>query len=392
MEAHGFSAGNKAFGAHADPVPVIPYQSHQDALRFLFSATERRNGIALLQGPAGSGKSTILQAFAESSAHDTAVAIVDGAQLKPRHLINGMLAQFNLDIETEQDELLMQTLSNYLAREARDNCAPVLIVDDVDRATKSALLLLNWLAALQVRNRYIVRIILSGKEHLARVLRDTGVRDIARRHPPMFSLNPLTAYEAMTYLRARLIASGGEKANNVFTPEVSYRLHDLTYGWPGPLNSAALDIMERAGELAYAKPVPQVILTRNGKTLARYDLTGTRYVIGRSELADIVVEDGFVSKLHAMLQIHNDAIFLMDLNSTNGTTVNSRKVLRAVLKNNDIVVLGSYRLKLENVPAVDRNIDVHVGASDTMTMKTLEDLRRVRARETTAAIKGDSAS
>ncbi|MBT8080488.1 MAG: FHA domain-containing protein [Gammaproteobacteria bacterium] len=390
MEANSISAGNKAFGAHADSVPVIPYQSHQDALRFLFSATERKSGLALMQGPAGAGKTTILDAFVEASVRDAAVAIVDGVHLTPRNLLNEMLAQFKLDVQTEQDELLMQSLSNFLAHQTRDNCAPILIVDNIDRATKSTLLLLNWLAALEIGGKFIVRIVLTGRDRIVEVIRDQGMRSVARRHPPMFSLNPLTAYEAMTYLRARLIASGGEKANNVFTPDVSYRLHELTYGWPGPLNSAALDIMERAGELAFSKPVPQIILTRNAKTLARYDLTGTRYVIGRSELADIVIQDAFVSKLHAMLQIHNDSIILMDLNSTNGTTVNSRKAQITVLHNNDILMLGSYRLKLENAPASKRGADSQVAASDTVTMKTLTDHRRELARSTIAAIKKES--
>lgn len=390
MEAHGFSAGNQAFGAHADPIPVVPYQSHQDALRFLHSAMQRANGIALMQGPAGSGKTTIVNAFAESSLRDIPVTIVDGTRLAPRELLNSMLKQYRVDVDSEQDALLMQALGSFLARQTHNDRAPVLIVDNVDRALQSALLLLNWFAALEFHGAFILRIVLTGRERIGDVLRDDSLRSIAVRHPQKYSLNPLTAYEAMTYLRARLIASGGQKANHVFTPEVSYRLHETTYGWPGPLNSAALDIMERAGELAYSRPVPQMILTRNGKTLARYDLTGHRYVIGRSELADIVVEDAFVSKLHAMLHVSDDAIVLMDLNSTNGITVNSRRVLKSVLRSNDIIAVGSYRLKLENAPAVSAGISGKLEMSDTMTMQTLEDVRRTRARSRVAAVDSDS--
>ena len=162
-------------------------------------------------------------------------------------------------------------------------------------------------------------------------------------------------------------------------------------GWSGLLNTASLDVLERSIQRASGKPAPRIILTRNGETLARYDLTERHYLVGRSDLADIVVEDGFVSKMHAILQVYANVILLIDLNSTNGTTVNSRKVQKSILRSDDIVMLGSYRLKLENAPTVDREIAERLGTSDTVTMKTLTDLRRARDRSTIAAIKEDSA-
>ena len=105
------------------------------------------------------------------------------------------------------------------------------------------------------------------------------------------------------------------------------------------------------------------------------------------ELADIVVEDGYVSKIHAMLQVYSNAIVLADLNSTNGTTVNSRVVQKTVLRDNDIITLGRYTLKIENAPALSAELDEKVRASDTLTMQNLDDLRRVRARRTIAVLK-----
>jgi type II secretory pathway predicted ATPase ExeA len=374
----------------SDPAPIVPYQSHQDALRFLFSAVERTNCVVLIQGPTGAGKTTILQAFMEAALRDTAVAFFDGIHLAPRDLLTGMLAQFNLQVGMQQDEQLMQTLSNYLARETRERCAPVLIIDNIDRAALSTLRLLNWLAALEAGEKYVVRIIMTGQERLTELVRDNAMRNLARRHPATFSLNPLTAYETMTYLRTRLMVAGGKSAENFFTPDVSYRLHELAGGWPGLLNTASLDVLERSIERASAKPAPSIILTRNGETLARYDLTERHYLVGRSDLADIVVEDGFVSKMHALLQVYPNVIILIDLNSTNGTTVNSRKVRKSVLRSDDIVMLGSYRLKLENAPTVGGEIAERLGTSDTVTMKTLTELRRARDGSTIAAIKEDS--
>ena len=113
----------------------------------------------------------------------------------------------------------------------------------------------------------------------------------------------------------------------------------------------------------------------------------SRLLIGRSEHNDISIGSRFVSRHHALLVRHGNSTFLMDLNSTNGTTVNSREVEKAILKNNDIISLGRHRLKLENAPAIPTEIAEQIQAADTMVLKSLDDLRRSRARRTISALK-----
>ena len=145
--------------------------------------------------------------------------------------------------------------------------------------------------------------------------------------------------------------------------------------------------MERMSELRAARPVPRIVVSHDGNRVAEYELTERQYLIGRTELADIVIDDRYVSKMHAMLQVYANAIVLLDLNSTNGTTVNSRVVLKTVLRSDDIVSLGRYRLKIENAPAIGSDMDERIKASDTLTMQHLDDVRRSRARRTLKALK-----
>jgi len=91
--------------------------------------------------------------------------------------------------------------------------------------------------------------------------------------------------------------------------------------------------------------------------------------------------------MHAMLQIYSNAIVLLDLNSTNGTTVNSRVVDKTILRTNDIISLGRYRLKIENAPAINAEMDEQIKASDTLVMENLVDVRRARAKRTIKALK-----
>lgn len=54
---------------------------------------------------------------------------------------------------------------------------------------------------------------------------------------------------------------------------------------------------------------------------AAYDITQGA-VLGRSDHADIVLQDSFSSSRHAELSPHGDAVVLEDLGSTNGTYLN----------------------------------------------------------------------
>ena len=387
MQAPGSLLGSRAFGEHADAGLIVAYQSHQDALRFLSSALSQPNGVALLQGPTGSGKTTIVNEQLDWSSRAAAVALVDGANLSPRRLVTDMLSQFGVQTTSQPDEQLLQQLSNFVTGETRSAQAPVLIVDNADRVTSSALRLLNWLAALDVGATYALRIVLTGKDRLSTLLQDDSTRSLARRNPAAYTLNPLTAQETMIYLRTRLIAAGGERSETVFPIEVCDRLRELSRGWPGPLNERAIEVMERMTELQSAKSVPRVIVTCDGETVAEYELSRRQHVIGRTDLADIIIEDSYVSKMHAILQVYSNAIVLFDLNSTNGTTVNSTIVQKTILRNNDIIALGRYRLKIENVPVLSAEMDAQIRAADTLTMKNLDDLRRARARRVITALK-----
>ena len=190
----------------------------------------------------------------------------------------------------------------------------------------------------------------------------------------MYSLNPLTEQETIIYLRTRLIAAGSENSEAVFTIDICQRMHELSCGWPGALNEHAIEVVEHAMDEIADTLLPRVIVTRDGETVAEYELAQGQHIIGRARMADILIEDGHASKLHALLHVQANAVILADLNSTNGTTVNSRIVTTTVLKENDVIMLGRHRLKIEYVPAPTAEADIPFNPIATVTLQDLDDL------------------
>jgi pSer/pThr/pTyr-binding forkhead associated (FHA) protein len=70
--------------------------------------------------------------------------------------------------------------------------------------------------------------------------------------------------------------------------------------------------------------------------------------LGRLPGNDIMLNDTVVSGHHAKILTLHGTSFLEDLDSTNGTFVNSERVKKCVLKNGDIISLARCRLKYVN--------------------------------------------
>jgi Protein of unknown function (DUF3662)/Inner membrane component of T3SS, cytoplasmic domain len=82
-------------------------------------------------------------------------------------------------------------------------------------------------------------------------------------------------------------------------------------------------------------------LTVNG---TRHELGKRRIVIGRSKDCDIQLADQNVSRRHAEVRQEGAAHWLIDLDSTNGTEVNGRRLKRAKLRPGDTIRVGSTEL------------------------------------------------
>lgn len=58
-----------------------------------------------------------------------------------------------------------------------------------------------------------------------------------------------------------------------------------------------------------------------------------------------MLESSSISSCHVHIQKQSDAIYIQDLDSTNGTTVNGVLIGNYKLKHNDVIALGNYTLK-----------------------------------------------
>ena len=89
------------------------------------------------------------------------------------------------------------------------------------------------------------------------------------------------------------------------------------------------------------KPSNQVVVVKS-ETQAGLDISvQDAVVLGRSDEADIVLEDPYASEFHMRLVRQEGGIVLHDLGSTNGTYVNGRRVGTPIsLSKGDAIQIG----------------------------------------------------
>ncbi len=403
------------FPTHGKPLAVVTYESQREALDVLQRTLEHPNGLALLQGPKLSGKSILVRSFLESIDPNCAVALIDGRGLNTTRLLLAMLRAFGYDIDLISANELLGLVRVFAMQQAASCAAPLVVIENAHALNPSALRALCELAEIRVRAGSALKFILVSDRSLKAMIGAPAMQAISSRLQADFHLRPMTREEVRSYVHEKLLAAGAEFPAFVFPTAVCNELWTASGGWPGIIDRIALLALAKAESLpvsvdAVEHPVlpngtwdesvvslpeeqagppaapPQLVVSNNGSVLQELAMLKPRLLIGRSEHNDIAINSRFISRHHALLVRHGGATFLMDLNSTNGTFVNAKRVSNHVLVHDDVITVGHHRVKFSDPHATTRAALEGAEFADTAIMKTLQDMRNLLAQENTALL------
>ncbi len=414
MELAEAGLHEQPFRIHGKSLVFVAYAAQQAATRFLKDTAGHAHGLGLFQGPRLSGKSTIVREFVDGIDHDTAFAVVDGAGLSTASFLNSVLAQFGYELQFSSANESISMLRVFALQQAGNDRPPLLIVENTHAMNPSALRVLCELAEFRLQNRSALKMILASDRSIDSIVSAPAMEAIGSRLTGNFFLDPMSADETRDYVHAKLRAGGCIAPGSVVPDDMCEQLHVYSGGWPGVVDRLVLLALTKApacpvraehierpllpgtrstlGEddtqserNTYDGP-PRLYLTLHGKTLREVHMERPRLLIGRSDHNDLCINSKYVSRHHALLVRHGRATFLMDLNSTNGTYVNSRRVSNHVMQHEDVVSVGQHGVKFID-PQASVNVALDgTGFEETVILKNLQDIRRLLARENTVAL------
>ena len=106
-------------------------------------------------------------------------------------------------------------------------------------------------------------------------------------------------------------------------------------------------------------PETELIISSEGQELLRRTLQPGEYTLGRSPACDLCIPSNTVSRKHARLTINFSNLFLEDLGSFNGTSVNGGQISgRTQIWHGQRILIGTVSLKLRKICA-----DIEQGGS-----------------------------
>jgi pSer/pThr/pTyr-binding forkhead associated (FHA) protein len=104
--------------------------------------------------------------------------------------------------------------------------------------------------------------------------------------------------------------------------------------------------------------MPIIILSLKDKKILEYKLAdGQSCTIGRKNFNDIVIANLAVSGAHAKIESVAKAFILTDLDSTNGTFVNGKKITLHNLRHKDVITIGKHQLVFDRSDLLKKRPD-----------------------------------
>jgi len=88
----------------------------------------------------------------------------------------------------------------------------------------------------------------------------------------------------------------------------------------------------------------KIELRYENAALASYETESEQISIGRNPKNDIQIDNMAVSNFHAVVKKVMNAYFIEDLQSTNGTFVNEKKIAKYELLDGDEIIIGKHQL------------------------------------------------
>lgn len=346
---------------------------------FVFESLLDDNRVCCVLGASGSGKTHLLRQLFENDQENLLIARIWKPHPTAREFFRAVLVEYGFEPFAANTKDYLKILRTFLDYEQGLGKTPVIVVDQADRISHQIRDEIARLVGLRQTAEDNLRIVFFGRPEFEE---DLNRSNLGRQAMRRFHLYGLAAEEVADYLAQHLEFSGAT-TQGMITPAAIEVVAKHSGGNPGLINTissaalneaakndkvratkahtqAAVKALELPPKLPHAEArytvapdsspfypdaIDKLVVTRDGRILGSFLLTHRRNVIGRHPTSDILLDSPSVSIHHAQVFADDRGPHLLDLNSTNGTFVNFRKTRHHLLKNNDLIVVGDYRLK-----------------------------------------------
>jgi general secretion pathway protein A len=213
-----FGLREKPFSLSSDPRFFFSNSTHGAAFDTLAAGIRRREGILVLTGEVGTGKTTLCRAVCQSLDQKTFAAFVPDPFLSREDLLKTLLVDFGV---VSVDEIrsgrlrgvtrteLSYPLYDFLASLQPLKAFAVVMIDEAQNLTTELLEEIRILSDLENRQK-LLQVLLVGQPELQLRLATSTMRQLSQRVSTRCELIPLAREDVNTYVSHRLTIAGND--------------------------------------------------------------------------------------------------------------------------------------------------------------------------------------
>ena len=236
MYEANFGLDRRPFSSVPQTDQYYPATTIESARQTLDRAVQRAEGIGLVVGPAGTGKTLLCQMLAERFRESFQVALLWCGRLSTRRaLLQAILFELGQPYRGMDEGELRLALVDYVT--GGEDCPNgiVLVVDEAHTLPLRLFEEIRLLTNLAKDNRPRIRLLMVGGPLLEERFANPKLESFSQRIVARCYLEPLTRAETQQYIQ-RQVSQAGARGEPVFSSEACRAVHQATDGVPRLVN------------------------------------------------------------------------------------------------------------------------------------------------------------
>lgn len=364
----------------------FPGEQYLRALEFMGATLWTRTQIGVITAEEGCGKTQVIRRFLAALDERVLCAEVHRQDLTAREFLDDVLQQFGVVLDESDRTDRRRLLERFLGHQHNLGRICLVVVENPQLMHPLVLDEIRALAEIAVEGTRALKLLLLGQPLLNHVVDSPRMGQLMKTGATRFQLPALSEDQVSAYVAHRLRAAGAADPDQLMPYTLMPKVHLHTGGVPAVVNrlctqalacaavrgdvAVTMQALDEAIETLGLKPrgnaaapaaaeegaaavlEASLVLATQGAADKDIPLVRSRVLIGRSELADVRIDSVFVSRYHALIVREPTHDLLIDLGSTNGVLVNSKRILRHVLRHRDLVQIGPARVTYLNPAAM----------------------------------------